>query len=442
MNIVMIGTGYVGLSTGLGFASLGHKVACVDIDPQKISLLDRGQAPFYEPGISEMLKTQQELGHIVFTTDLSSVISSADVMMIAVQTPPQKNGEADLSFVYAVAEQIGRSLDHEAIVVIKSTVPAGTNRKILARIHEVLAESGRSDLQTLVSIASVPEFLRQGSALNDFLNPDRIVIGADDNVVFETIERLHEGLIAPIVRTTIESSELIKSAANAFLATKISFINEIANVCERTGADVREVARGIGLDPRIGHKFLKAGIGFGGSCFPKDVSSLKSLAGTHGYDFRLLRSVIEVNTKQREVFFQKIVDRFGSLKGRRMAVWGLAFKSDTDDTRDSIAIDFVRMLVGHGADVVAYDPKAMDNAKRVLPESVVYAPTAIDAADGADALVLLTEWPEFQDVSFATLLERMVSPIIFDGRNCLVDKHLPSHGFEYHGVGVCTSTKS
>ena len=441
MNIVMIGTGYVGLSTGLGFASLGHHVACVDIDPEKIALLDRGQAPMYEPGIQEMLKSQQELGQIVFTAELSSVIDEADVVMIAVQTPPQNNGESDLSYVFSAAEQIARLIDHEVLIVIKSTVPVGTNRRVIARMREVLAEVGREDLETLIQIASVPEFLRQGSALTDFLNPDRIVIGADDTIVFETIERMHSGLSAPIVRTTIESSELVKSSANAFLATKISFINEIANVCELTGADVREVAKGIGLDPRIGNRFLQPGIGYGGSCFPKDVSALRSLAGLNGYDFRLLRSVIEVNTKQREVFLKKIVDRLKPMKGRRVAVWGLSFKPDTDDTRDSASIDLVRMIVGLGVDVVAYDPKAMANAKRILPDTVKFAPTAIDAAEGADALLVLTEWPEFQDVSFPTLQSFMASPIIFDGRNWLIDKHLPSLGFEYHGVGVCASNK-
>lgn len=436
MNIVMIGTGYVGLTTGLGFAGLGHRVACVDTDSAKIAKLDLGQAPFYEPGLEDVLKSLQEQGSIVFTTELSSVLDEADVVMIAVQTPPKANGEADLSYLLSAAKQIGRLLTREALIIIKSTVPVGTNRRVLQHIRQAMEEYGKQELTPLIRIASVPEFLREGAAIEDFMSPDRVVIGADDEVVFQTVERMHEGIKSPIVRTSIESAELIKVCSNAFLATKISFINEVANIVEGTGADIRDIAHGIGLDKRIGSQFLRAGIGFGGSCFPKDVSALKSYAGINGYDFKLLGAVIEVNNTQRRKFFKKIMDTLGTLKGRKIAVWGLAFKPDTDDIRESAAIHIVRELVGHGAEVSAYDPKAEANARRELSSSVHFALTAMDAAIGADALVVLTEWPEFRLVSFETLKSQMIEPVIFDGRNCLVDLPLDTLGFRYIGVGI------
>lgn len=436
MNIVMIGTGYVGLTTGLGFAGLGNRVACVDTDTAKIAKLDLGHAPFYEPGLEEQLEALQENGQIVFTTDLSSVIGSAQVLMIAVQTPPQSNGQADLSHLETAAEQIGNLLEHEALIVVKSTVPVGTNRRVLQIIQSSLSKRGREDLVSLIKIASVPEFLREGSALQDFLAPDRIVIGADDEVSFRTIEQMHEGIKSIFLRTSIESAEFIKVASNAFLATKISFINEIANVVEGTGADVREIAHGIGLDKRIGPLFLRAGIGFGGSCFPKDVSALKSYAGINGYDFRLLNAVIEVNNRQRELFFKKIVSVLGVLKNRKIGVWGLSFKPDTDDIRESAAIDIVQRLVGAGVEVTVFDPKAMGTAASVLPSSVAFSTTPIDAASGAEALLVLTEWPEFRGVSFETLKSSMIEPIIFDGRNALADLNLERLGFRYIGVGL------
>ncbi|MBI4713608.1 UDP-glucose/GDP-mannose dehydrogenase family protein [Candidatus Uhrbacteria bacterium] len=436
MNIVMIGTGYVGLTTGLGFAGLGNRVACVDTDTAKIAKLDLGHAPFYEPGLEEQLEALQENGQIVFTTDLSSVIGSAQVLMIAVQTPPQSNGQADLSHLETAAEQIGNLLEHEALIVVKSTVPVGTNRRVLQIIQSSLSKRGREDLVSLIKIASVPEFLREGSALQDFLAPDRIVIGADDEVSFRTIEQMHEGIKSIFLRTSIESAEFIKVASNAFLATKISFINEIANVVEGTGADVREIAHGIGLDKRIGPLFLRAGIGFGGSCFPIVVSALKSYAGINGYDFRLLNAVIEVNNRQRELFFKKIVSVLGVLKNRKIGVWGLSFKPDTDDIRESAAIDIVQRLVGAGVEVTVFDPKAMGTAASVLPSSVAFSTTPIDAASGAEALLVLTEWPEFRGVSFETLKSSMIEPIIFDGRNALADLNLERLGFRYIGVGL------
>ncbi|MDG1949205.1 MAG: nucleotide sugar dehydrogenase, partial [bacterium] len=287
-----------------------------------------------------------------------------------------------------------------------------------------------------IHIVSVPEFLREGTAMSDFMNPDRIVIGAEDGIAAKTVDDLHHGIEAPRVITSIESAELIKYAANAFLATKISFINEIGNLAERVGADVRDIAQGIGLDKRIGSSFLRAGIGYGGSCFPKDVSALEQVSGAHGYSFSLLSSVIEVNNRQRDFFFKKLLDEIKGVKGRRVSVWGLAFKPNTDDIRESAAIDITRRLCAHGADVAVFDPKAMENARTELPENVEFAPTAMDAARGADFLVVLTEWPEFKDVSFSTLKNTMVGPHIFDGRNHLADMDLGSHGFIYHGVGL------
>lgn len=436
MNLVMIGTGYVGLTTGVGFAMLGHNVACVDIDAGKIARLDLGEVPFYEPGVQEALKAMQGNGTMLFTTDLKSVIGNADVLMLAVGTPPKSTGEADLTALFSVADHVGSLLDHEVVVVTKSTVPVGTNRLVLARIREAMKEAGREELTSLVNIVSVPEFLREGTALEDFLHSDRIVIGADDGIAAQTIDKLHEGITAPRVITSIESAELTKYAANAFLATKISFINEIANLADRVGADVRDIARGIGLDPRIGPAFLRAGIGYGGSCFPKDVSALEQLSGEHGYSFRLLPAVIEVNGRQRDLFFKRLVRDLGGVKGRRIAVWGLAFKPDTDDVRESAAIDIAQRLCAQGAEVVAYDPKATDNARMVLADSIVFAPTAIDACSGAEALVVLTEWPEFREVSFPALKDRMIEPRIFDGRNHLADLHLSQHGFTYRGIGL------
>ncbi len=438
MNILMIGTGYVGLTTGLGFASLGHRVACVDTDAAKIAMLDLGQTPFYEPGLEEALQKFQENGQIIFTTDLSSVIDQADIIMVAVQTPLRSSGEAELSFLYSAADQIGCLLNHEALLVMKSTVPVGTNRRFLDCVRAKLEEQDHAELAPLIQIAAVPEFLREGTALSDFIRPDRVVIGADDPVVFHLVEQMHEGLKSLFFHTGIESAELIKVCSNAFLATKISFINEIANIAEGTGADVREIAHGLGLDKRIGSPFLRAGIGFGGSCFPKDVHALKSYAGVQGYEFKLLGAVIEVNERQREFFLKKIQRCLQVIKGRKIGVWGLSFKPDTDDIRDSVAIAIVQRLIALGADVCVFDPRAMENAKRVLPDCVQYAPTPMDAAMGAEALVVLTEWPEFRWVSFSALKEHMIEPIIFDGRNCLADLHLTKFGFQYVGVGLAS----
>lgn len=442
MNIVIIGTGYVGLTSGLGYTQLGHRVACVDTDAHKIMKLDLGEMPFYEKGMTELLRIEEESGRIIFTTDLSSVVGEADVVMIAVGTPATSTGEANLSYVFSAIESLGRVLDHELLLVIKSTVPVGTNRKALELLHKTLKENGKEDLIGLVQMASIPEFLREGTALKDFMEPERVVIGTDDDMAYTIARELHNGLTTIFVKTSIESAELIKYAANAFLATKISFINEIANIAERTGANVQDIAYAIGLDSRIGSSFLQAGIGYGGSCFPKDVSALHQIAGSNGYDFKLLSSVIEANNHQRDLFMKKILDKLGSLKGRQIAVWGLAFKPGTDDVRESAAVDLIQRLYGLGASVVVFDPKAIETAKHILPEGIQYSPTAIDACDGVEALIVLTEWPEFKDVSFETVKTRMIDPIIFDGRNCLAHLSLSRLGFEYIGVGVCSLKRS
>lgn len=436
MNIVVVGAGYVGLVSGLGYAKLGHRVVCVDRDRGKIAKLDLGEPPFFEPGLGELLQETQEAGRITFTSDLSSVIAGAEIIMIAVGTPPLANGEADLSAVFSVAEEIGKCLEHEAVIVIKSTVPVGTGRKVLARVRQGMRAAGRGELAELVLAASAPEFLAEGTAIRDFMNPSRIVIGADDAVTAVLLERLHEGILAPRVITSIENAELAKYAANAFLATKISFINEIANLADLVGADVTEIARAIGLDPRIGPHFLRAGIGYGGSCFPKDVSALQQIAGYNGYHFKLLFSVIEVNNRQRELFVQRVEEKLGNLKGRTLAVWGLSFKGGVDDIRESAAIDIVQRLFARGAEIVVFDPMAMGRAQTVLSDRVLFAPTAVDAVEGADALLVLTDWPEFRQVSFETVSEKMLSPVIFDGRNLLADLDLKDLGFVYYGVGT------
>jgi UDPglucose 6-dehydrogenase len=370
---------------------------------------------------------------------LADVVGGAEVIMIAVGTPARPDGFADLSFVEAAADRIGELLDHEALVVVKSSVPVGTNRAVIDRIRRKVGEAGRETLTSVVNVASLPEFLRPGFALSDFEKPDRIVIGTDDDVARAMLDRLHDGITAPRLFMSVESAELTKYAANALLATKVSFINEIANIAERTGADVREVAKAVGMDRRIGPHFLQAGIGYGGSCFPKDVSALHQMAGTAGYDFKLLSAVIEVNNRQRELYVSRIVEELAGVRGRRLAVWGLAFKGGTDDVRGSAAMDIVQRLIGLGADLCAYDPQAMPLARRILPEQVEFAPTAVDAATGAEALLVLTDWPEFREVSFETLAAQMIEPKIFDGRNLLADLDLAKYGIAYRGIGIGNS---
>ena len=418
----MIGTGYVGLVTAAGFAELGSEVWCVDIDADKIARLERGEIPIYEPGLAECVLANRERLH--FSTELAPALEHAQLLFVAVGTPPTYSGDADLSAVNAVVDAMPTS-DHHALVM-KSTVPVGTG----AAIKRSFAQRGKEGF----AYVSCPEFLKEGSALEDFLHPDRVVVGDDGDWAGDAVIELYAPLDAPLVRTDVASAEMIKLAANAFLATKISFINEIANVCEETGADVLEVARGMGLDRRIGTHFLKPGIGFGGSCFPKDVSALKQLAGNSGYHFQLLTSVIEVNELQKRRVVGKLQKHLGSLVGKEIALLGLAFKSNTDDMREASSLVLSARLQADGAKVRAYDPVAEEQA-RSLMGGVEFAPGALDALDGADAAVLVTEWPEFAELDWSQAAQRMSGRLVIDGRNFIDPETVKAAGFIYEGIG-------
>ncbi len=414
----VIGVGWVGLVTAACFAELGHRVIARDILPEKVEALSRGETTIHEPGLDEMLRRNAE--RIAFTTEMSELLAGARLLFVCVDTPPTYSGDADLSRVRTVVEELPAG--GEQVLVMKSTVPAGTGDSI------------RRDLPGL-SYVSCPEFLKEGTAVEDFMHPDRVVIGSDpgDEDAAAAVVALYEPL-GEILHTDVASAEMIKLASNAFLATKISFINEIANVCEEVGADVGEVARGMGLDERIGPKFLKAGIGWGGSCFGKDTIALKKLAGNSGYHFQLLSAVIDVNELQKRRVVQKLKDHLDSLAGRRVALLGLAFKPDTDDMRDAASLVLAARLEGEGAKVAAYDPIAAERARALLP-TVEMAPSAMDALEGADAAVLVTEWPEFAELDWAEAARRMARPLLVDGRNFLDPAALVAAGFEYEGIG-------
>jgi UDPglucose 6-dehydrogenase len=418
--IGVIGVGWVGLCTAACFAELGHPVYARDILPEKVESLARGEVPMHEPGLPELVVRNAERLH--FTTDMREVLDNAELLFCCVDTPPTYSGDADLSRVEAVIDELGDSNAHA--IVMKSTVPVGTGRSIQRR---------REGLGYI----SNPEFLKEGTAVADFMNPDRVVVGAgeESNGFADRVAALYEPLGGPIVRTDVASAEMIKLASNAFLATKISFINEIANVSEELGADVSEVARGMGLDDRIGDKFLKAGLGFGGSCFPKDVSALKQLAGNTGYHFQLLTSVIEVNELQKRRAIGKLQKHLGPLVGKEIALLGVSFKPDTDDVREATSLVLAARLQGEGANVRVYDPVALDNAEELLGGAVV-AGSALEALDGADGAVLVTEWPEFADLDWAgEVRERMAQPVVVDGRNFLDREALRAAGFTYEGIG-------
>ncbi len=415
----VIGVGWVGLVTAACFAELGHSVVARDIDAARVDALRRGELPFHEPGLTELLARNAE--RLAFTTETGDLPVEARLLFVCVDTPPTASGDADLSSVEAVLDELpdqaGRAL------VMKSTVPVGTGRRIGAGL-------------TATAYVSCPEFLREGSAIEDFMHPDRVVIGAepDGADAADAVEGIYRPLGGELVRTDIPSAEMIKLASNAFLATKISFINEIANVCEEVGADVTEVARGMGLDERIGPRFLQAGLGWAGSCFPKDVAALKQLAGNSGYHFQLLNAVIEVNDLQKRRAIRKLTAHLGSLAGRRVALLGLAFKPNTDDMRDAVSTVLAARLRGEGAEVRAYDPFVGAAAAPALP-GVEFAESALDALDGADAAVLVTEWPEFAGIDWAEAARRMATPLIVDGRNFLDPAALRAAGLTYEGVG-------
>jgi UDPglucose 6-dehydrogenase len=420
--IGVIGTGYVGLVSAAGFAELGSEVWCIDIDEAKIAGLRAGRVPIWEPGLAELVARHRDRMH--FSTNLADALEHARLLFVAVGTPPTYSGDADLSAVHAVVEAMPAS-DHHALVM-KSTVPVGTGDSI----KRAFEEQGKGGF----SYVSCPEFLKEGSAVKDFLEPDRVVVGDDSDWAGDAVVNLYAPLEAPLVRTDVRSAEMVKLASNAFLATKISFINEIANVCEETGADVVEVARGMGLDDRIGPKFLQAGIGFGGSCFPKDVAALKQLAGNSGYHFQLLNSVIEVNELQKRRVIAKLQKHLGSLVGKEIGLLGLAFKANTDDMREASSLVLAARLQAAGARVRAYDPVAEHEARKLLP-GITFAPSAADAGRGADAVVLVTEWPEFGELDPGELAAEMRGTLVVDGRNFLDPDAVAAAGLTYEGVG-------
>jgi UDPglucose 6-dehydrogenase len=420
--IGVIGTGYVGLVTAAGFAELGNDVWCIDIDEAKIAGLKEGRIPIWEPGLEELV--QRHRGRLHFSTDLADALEHARLLFVAVGTPPTYSGDADLSAVRAVVTAMPPSDRHA--LVMKSTVPVGTGDSI----KRTFAEEGKGGFRYV----SCPEFLKEGTAVKDFLEPDRVVVGDDGDWAGDAVVALYEPLGAPLVRTDIRSAEMVKLASNAFLATKISFINEIANVCEETGADVVEVARGMGLDDRIGPKFLQAGIGFGGSCFPKDVEALKQLAGNSGYHFQLLTSVIEVNELQKRRVLAKLQKHLGSLVGKEIALLGLAFKPNTDDMREASSLVLSARLNAAGARVRAYDPVAEAEARKLI-QGVDFKSSAAEAVAGADAVVLVTEWPEFRELDLAAVAGSMRGRLVVDGRNFLDPDAVGAAGLTYEGVG-------
>jgi UDPglucose 6-dehydrogenase len=419
--IAVIGTGYVGLVTAAGFAELGSEVWCVDVDADKITRLLRGEIPIWEPGLEESVARHR--GRMHFSTELGDALEHAQLLFVAVGTPPTYSGDADLSAVHAVVASMPASDEHA--LVMKSTVPVGTG----TAIKRMFAAERKG-----FAYVSCPEFLKEGSALQDFLEPDRVVIGDDGNWAGDAVAELYAPLHTPVVRTDVASAEMVKLAANAFLATKISFINEIANVCEETGADVLEVARGMGLDQRIGKHFLKPGIGFGGSCFPKDVSALKQLAGNSGYHFQLLTAVIEVNELQKRRVVGKLQKHVGSLVGKTVALLGLAFKANTDDMREASSLVLSARLQGDGAHVRAYDPVAEHEARKLMP-GVEFASSALEAVEGADACIIVTEWPEFSELDWDEVRVRMAGELVVDGRNFVDPEAVRGAGLSYEGIG-------
>ncbi len=436
MNIAIVGTGYVGLVSGACFAEMGIDVTCIDIDRSKIDRLAGGEIPIYEPGLEEMVKRNVEAGRLHFTTSLPETLPKVEVVFSAVGTPPDEDGSADLQYVLDVAREFGRHIGRYTLLVTKSTVPVGTAAKVREAISEELARRG-ADVP--FDVASNPEFLKEGAAIKDFMSPDRVVVGTESEQARKVMERLYRPFMVVsdrMIFTDIPSAEMIKYAANSMLATRISFMNDIANLCELGGADVNMVRKGIGSDTRIGKKFLYAGCGYGGSCFPKDVKALIKSAEQAGYDMRVLRAVEEVNAAQKEVLFKKLLRHFGgSLKGKRVALWGLAFKPETDDMREAPALVLIDRLKSGGADVRVFDPVAMDECRRRLGDAVEYASDMYDAAVDADALLLVTEWKQFRIPSLPVLKRTMRRPLIIDGRNIYDPEYMKEAGFTYDKIG-------
>lgn len=429
MNICVVGVGYVGLVTGAVFADLGNDVICVDIDEKKIEDLKKGIMPIFEPGLKEIVVHNAKDGRLSFTTDIKDGVKKSEIIFIGVNTPPKDNGETDLSFVKAVAESIAECIDEYKIIVNKSTVPVGTGDLV----KEIIESKKRKDVD--FDVVSNPEFLREGSAIMDTLEPDRIVIGAPSKNVAMKLLELYAVLERPMIITDVHSAEIIKYASNAFLATKISFINFIADLCELAGADVNNVVKGMGSDKRIGSLFLQPGLGYGGSCFPKDSSSLAHTVKTYGGDASIIDAVMQINAQRGERLLAKIEKRFSSLEGKTFAMLGLAFKPNTDDIRDAKSLELIEGLLERKAKVRVYDPAAMDNVKGEFPD-IAYCQNAYEATDGADALILVTEWNEFRLLNFEKVKRLIKQPIVFDGRNIYDPKRMHALGFEYHGMGV------
>lgn len=426
-RIAVIGTGYVGLVTGVCYADKGNRVICCDIDQGKIERLNRGESPIYEPGIDSLLQSNLAAGRLTFTTDIPSAIQESDVIFVAVGTPMSETGEADLTYVRSAARMIGESLNGYKVVVIKSTVPVGTGKMV----KQLILETTEHDFD----MVSNPEFLREGSAIDDCMNMERAIIGAENASAAKVVENLHEPFQTTVLMTDIETAELIKYAANAFLATKISFINNIANLCELVGADIDKLSRGIGLDSRIGLKYLQAGIGYGGSCFPKDTQALVHISRTNGYEFSLLESVIETNEKQQLVVIDKLLRELPDLAGKEIAVLGLAFKPGTDDMRHAPSLKVIPELVRKGARVRGYDPVAVTAAKMHFGDFIDYFVDLNAAINGADACIIMTEWPEIAQMELTDTKRLLKQPIMIDGRNCFDPKTMRALGFAYHSIG-------
>ena len=436
MKISVVGTGYVGLVSGTCFSETGIDVVCVDVDQRKIDLLNNGQIPIYEPGLEDIFKRNVEKGRLTFTTHLKESIVDAEAVFIAVGTPPDEDGSADLKYVLGVAREIGQHMDHYMVVVTKSTVPVGTSYKVKAAIQEELK---KRNVDIPFDVASNPEFLKEGNAVEDFLKPDRIVVGIESQEAEKTMSRLYKPFLLnghPILFMDIASSEMTKYAANAMLATKISFINDIANLCELLGADVTMVRKGIGSDARIGNKFIYPGTGYGGSCFPKDVQALVRTADEHGHSLEILKAVESVNYRQKSVLFSKITRHFGDdLTGMRFGMWGLSFKPKTDDMREAPSLVIIDLLLKRGASVIAYDPVAMEEAKRILGDKITFAKDEYDACVDADALIVVTEWPEFRVPNFRVLEKLLKTKTIFDGRNIYEPEEMQELKFNYYSIG-------
>ena len=426
-KICVVGTGYVGLVTGVLFADLGNDITCIEIDQRKLAMLRSGKSPIYEPGLEELLKRNLDAGRLRFTDAYDEGVPNADFVFITVGTPMNHDGSADLRYVEAAARSIGKALRKHTIIIDKSTVPVGTGDWVTDLIKR---EAG----ETTFAVVSNPEFLREGSAVSDFNKPDRIVLGSFDREAAEKVAELHAPLDAPVIITDLRTAEMIKYASNAFLATRISFINEIASICEQLGADVKEVARGMGADKRIGPHFLDAGIGYGGSCFPKDVLALHHMAAASGCHPQLLQAVMDINRDTRRSFIQKLEELLGDVSGKTIGVLGLAFKPNTDDMREAASVELIKALTERGAHVKAYDPVAMEAAETIMPEAL-YCATAYDVAKSADALLLVTEWNEFKQLDFEKIKRLMRQPIMLDGRNIYDPNDMAERGFTYRGVG-------